>query len=191
MYKNLSLEDIEGEIWKDIKGYEGLYQVSNMGRVKGIERYVKTKNGIVRHKKEKILKQGISSRLQRKSLTVILSREGVQKTFSVHRLIAIAFIPNPENKPQVNHINENPLDNRLTNLEWVTAKENANHGTRNERMGKAHQKPVLQYNLQGELVKRWNSLTECYKNGFWHSSISKCCKGRQKTHKGYVWKYDE
>ena len=191
MYKNLSLEDIEGEIWKDIKGYEGLYQVSNMGRIKSIGRYVKKKNSIVQRKKEKILKQRVHTRCKYRELTIGLTKDGEIKTLSVHRLVALTFIPNSDNKPQVNHINENPLDNRIDNLEWVTAKENANYGNRNKKIGEANSRPVLQYNLQGELVKRWKSLTECENNGFWHSAISKCCRGQRKTHKGYIWKYDE
>lgn len=106
------------EIWKDIKEYEGIYQVSNLGRVKSLK-----------HSKEgKLLKGRVTGKGY---LSVALFRNSVRKSNSIHRLVAEAFIPNPENKPEVNHIDENKLNNDVSNLEWVTSKENSNHGTRN------------------------------------------------------------
>jgi hypothetical protein len=108
------------EVWKDVVGYEGLYQVSNLGRVKALERLVKN-NGSPQHKHEKILKYGKTGRY----LMVSLCKEGKVKAFTVHRLVAIAFIPNPKNKPNVDHIDTNCLNNCADNLRWVTQSENS------------------------------------------------------------------
>ena len=115
------------EIWKDIKGYEGLYQVSNLGRVKSIEKYFlrKYKNTIRPYSKPSKILKPFPTRTG--YLLVKLTKEKKEKSFQVHRLVAITFIPNPENKPQVNHINGVKTDNYITNLEWVTAKENTRH----------------------------------------------------------------
>lgn len=107
----------------------------------------------------------------------------------VHRLVATAFIPNPENKPQVNHVNEIKDDNRKENLEWCTPQENLNHGLRNRRATLSSSKTVYQYSLIGDFVKRWESGTYAQNFGFESSSISACCLGKLKTHKGYLWDY--
>lgn len=173
------------EIWKDIKDYEGLYQVSNLGRVKSLN---------YRHiGKERILKplKAING-----YLFVILYKDGKKDIFRVHRLVAETFIPNPENKPEVNHKSENKTDNRVENIEWIWHKDNCNHGTRNERVSKKLtngklSKPVLQFTLDGEFVREWPSTQECGRNGFIYQKISLCCRGKQKSHKGYKWKYKE
>lgn len=108
------------EIWKDIKGYEGLYQVSDLGRVKSFKR-----------DSERILKP-LTKTTGYKSVT-LSNKQVKHQSINVHRLVADAFIPNPDNKPQVNHIDEDKTNNMVSNLEWVTAKENANHGTAIER----------------------------------------------------------
>lgn len=164
------------EIWKNIKGYEGLYQVSSDGRVKSLK-----------WNKERILKPGI-----RKGgyLQVALCAGGKQKSLMVHRLVCEAFHDNPENKPEVNHINEIKTDNRACNLEWCTRIENMNHGTRNERSGKAQSKSVGQYTRDGELIKIWPSTIEAKRQaGFDCGHISRVANGERKTHKGFVWKY--
>ena len=111
------------EIWKDVQGYEGLYQVSNLGRVKSLGRFV-DKLKCHYWQEEKILKP-------RKNhygyLRFNLYKDGKTKTFSVHRLVAVAFIPNPENKPQIDHINADKTNNTVNNLRWVTCKENINN----------------------------------------------------------------
>lgn len=192
-YKNLSLEDIKDEVWKDIKGYEGSYQVSNMGRVKSFCR------------KTRILKP---QKTQDGYLQVCLCRDGKKKRLYVHRLVAGSFIPNLENKETINHINEIKTDNHVSNLEWMTRAENNNHGTHTERgvkkrkgrkqskewidkRAKGNSKPVLQFTLDGKLVKEWSSITEAGKSGFTPSNIIKCCRGKQKTSKGYIWKYKQ
>lgn len=182
------------EIFIDIKGYEGLYQISNLGRIKSLW-----------FGKEKILKGGKD---KDGYLKVILSREGKHKTYSVHRLVAEAFIPNTNNHPQVNHKNEDKTDNCVDNLEWCTQKYNVNYGTCQQRRAKNtdykaigrknaekllnrkdQSKTVLQYTKEGEFIRKWETLRECGRNGFKISNISSCCQGKRKTHKGFIWKY--
>ena len=177
------------EIWKDIKGYEGMYQVSNLGRVKSLEKTVAAKNGSKRTIRQRILKP----KTERNGyLRVPLNSKGKIKFFYVHRLVCKAFHENPKNKPEVNHINENKLDNRAYNLEWVTRKENCNHGTHNERVAKAQSKPVGQYTRDGKLIKVWQSAMEVQRQlGFSQSPISAVARGKRKTAYGYIWKYIE
>ena len=114
------------EIWKDIIGYEGLYQVSNLGRVKALAKTFKGGNGGVHYNPDKILKPAVVRGYSHTTLTV----GGKPKIFKTHRLVALAFLPNPETKKQVNHINGNKLNNHLSNLEWCTCGENHRHAYR-------------------------------------------------------------
>lgn len=181
------------EIWRPIKGYEGLYEVSNLGRVKSLKRIVKKWDGY-RTIPERILntiKKGKNGYLY-----VNLSKEGKHKTFIVHRLVAEAFISNSDNLPQVNHINEVKTDNRVENLEWCDRKYNCNYGKRNKIISEKNtngkcSKIVLQYTLDGEFVKEWQSTKECKRNGFNYGAVAACCRGERKTHKGFIWKYKE
>lgn len=111
------------ELWKTIEGFEGLYEVSNMGRIKALDRYV-INNGGLQHKAERILKQNIQ---KNKHCMVVLCKNGKTYPKLVHRLVAIAFIPNPQNKPVVDHIDTDPTNNKVENLRWTTVKENANN----------------------------------------------------------------
>lgn len=182
------------EIWKDIKGYEDWYQVSNFGRVKSLERTFIDKSGHKQHIKERIRKPSTD---KDGYLYVLLYKgSGKGRKFLVHRLVCGAFYENPKNKPQVNHINEDKADNRASNLEWVTAKENCNHGTRTARMAKAvaktKSKPVGQYTRDDKLIKIWQSTIEVQRQlGYYHSSIGAVARGERKTAYGYVWKYVE
>ena len=120
------------EVWKDIVGYENLYQISNLGNVKSVEKYV---NSCLKHntkikRKEKMLKQYNKSGY----LQVALSKNGIKMFFLVHRLVAQAFIPNPNNLPQINHKDENKQNNNINNLEWCDRKYNCNYGTRNSKI---------------------------------------------------------
>ncbi len=171
------------ENWVNIKYLEG-YQVSNLGRIKSLN-YLRTG-------KEQILKP---SKNKYGYLVVGLSKNGKTKTFYVHRLVWSAFNgPIPEGM-QINHKSEVKTDNRLENLELVTPKENCNWGTYNERMAKAKingktSKAVIQFDLNGKLIKEWISTNEIERQlGYIHSNISLCCNGKRKTAYGYVWKY--
>lgn len=119
---------------------------------------------------------------------ILTTKSNKQKRILLHRILALAFIPNPDNKPQVNHKDENKLNNDLSNLEWSTSKENANYGTRNKRLSKM----VSQNTLDGEKIKVWNSLTEIYdKTGFSKGNISTCCRGKSHQAYGYLWRYED
>ena len=175
------------EVWRDVKGYEGLYQVSSEGRVKSLERKFIDKIGRERSVKECILNPVID---RYGYLLVSLYAGGKQKNHTVHRLVCEAFHENPDNKPQVNHINEIKTDNRASNLEWATARENSNFGTRNERLGKARSKPVAQYAQDGELIKVWPSTMEVERQaGFSNGNISQAANGKYKHAYGFIWKY--
>ena len=192
LYKSLEQKEDkkEEEVWIDIKGYEGRYQVSNMGRIKRLERTFFDKSGHKQHLKERILDPCTD---QSGYLLVKLSNNNrKQKTLKVHRLVCSAFHKNFENKLEVNHINEDKLDNRACNLEWVTRKENCKHGTRTARIAKTQSKSVGQYTRDGELIKVWQSTIEVQRQlGFDQGSISKAARGNLKTAYGYVWKYIE
>ena len=162
------------EYWKPVVGYEGHYQVSNFGRVKSLK-----------FGKEKILKQYIRGGYY----YVCLSKNGIIKKYSVHRLVAQAFLDNPNNLPQINHKDENKTNNNVDNLEWCDAKYNTNFGTCIERRSKKKSKTVLQYTLDGKFVREWPSTMECERNGYIEQAISACCRGERKTHKGFIWRY--
>ena len=178
------------EEWRNIEKYEGSYQVSNEGRVKSIERKVPFRNSF-RTIKERILKL-IDDEDEYK--VVNLYKEGSKKMKKVHRLVADAFIPNPDKLPQVNHKDENHSNNNVDNLEWCDPPYNLNYGSRNARASQTSfngkkSKKVNQYTLEGEFVKEWPSMREAERNGFDATSISNCCLGKQQTHKGYKWSF--
>ena len=182
------MDNLEKEIWKDIKGFEGLYQVSNIGRVKSLERFRKGENDCLVLLKERILKQQISRGYYR----VQLCKNSIQKWYQVHRLVYEAFNGSITEGLQVNHINEIKTDNRLSNLNLMTCKENINYGTGIERRAKSKSKSVLQFDLNDNFIKEYPSAMQVEReNGFGHQNISKCCKGKYKTAYGYNWKYKE
>ena len=168
---------MEKEIWRNIKDYPD-YQVSNMGRVKSLK-----------FGKEKILK---NNKVSSGYLQVNLSKDGKQKTYYIHRLVATAFITNPNNLSEVNHKNEDKTDNRVENLEWCNSKYNLNYGTRTERITIANSIPILQFMKDGEFIKKWDSTAQverelCFNKG----NISKCCKGKLKSAYGFKWRYHQ
>lgn len=156
------------EEWRDIKGYEGHYQVSNLGRIKSLN-YRQTC-------KEKIMELGFHNRGY---LMAHLSKSGKQKNFFLHRLVAQTFIPNPYNLPQVNHKDENKSNNCVDNLEWCTAKYN-------QRYSRA--KKVCCYK-NNKLVKVYSAIRDVKKDGFKPQNVCKCCSGNRKSHHGFKWKY--
>ena len=161
------------EIWKDIKGYEGLYQISNFGNVKSL-------------RNNNILKPSNGEYKQ-----VTLCYKGERKTIAIHRLVASAFIENPFNKEQINHKDENKHNNNVNNLEWCTHKENMNYGTKQDKESKIKTKyNVLQYDLEGNLIKRWGNLREIIMNtNYKKSNIMYCCRNKYRTAYGYKWEY--
>lgn len=164
------------EIWCPIKGYEGIYEVSDQGRVRSLK-----------FGKERILKPG---RNPKGYILVHLYKNREKKWYLVHRLVALAFIPNPDNLPQVNHKDENPSNNKVENLEWCDCKYNNNYGTRNQRQAEKISKPVLQLTKSGELVREWKSTRDAERNlGFNHGNISSCCTGKCKSAYGFIWKF--
>lgn len=170
------------EEWKDIKGYEGLYQVSNLGRVKSLERV-----SIQKHKiKEKIRACNYD---KDKYLILNICKDRKTRTFKVHRLVAEAFIPNPDNLPEVNHKDEDKTNNKVDNLEWCNRKYNMNYGTIKQKFIEKRGKKVYQYDLQMNFIKKWNSTRECGKKGFFSSAVSACCLGKLKHYKGFIWSY--
>lgn len=176
---------MEQEIWKDIKGYEGLYQVSNLGRVKSLERNIKGRRGITR------IKEKILNLVQDKDgyFIVTLCNNGKQKTCKVHRLVGETFIKNPNNFPQINHKDENKQNNKVSNLEFCTQKYNTNYGTAIERRCKKTRKKVKQFDLQGNFINSFESVTKAEKSlGIKH--IYDCCNGKLKTCGGYIWRYE-
>ena len=154
---------------KDVVGYEGLYAVTSCGKVWS-------------YRNECFLKPKTRGRGY---LTVNLWKDGGFKTKRIHRLVAEAYIPNPDNLPQVNHRDENKTNNCLQNLEWCDASYNNNYGTRIEKI----KKPILQFTLDGEFVREWPSASDVSKEV--QSNIVTCLKGRYKTAYGFVWKYKE
>lgn len=183
------------EIWKDIQGYEGLYQVSNLGRIKSLDRYV------VRHRKGTTFKALIKGKFPSISLTkdgyekVTLCNKEKTITFRVHRLVAETFIPNPLNLPHVNHKDENKRNNHVENLEFCSIKYNCNYGNRNKKISSSRindpslSYKIYQYTLDKKLIKIWPSLCECERNGFHRCNIARVCNGEYKQHKGYIWSY--
>ena len=186
------------EQWKPIVGYEGLYEVSNLGRVKSVERTRKGKCGSTCRIKEKILKPTKNSGGYFK---VDLWKNNKRKACEVHRLVAEAFIPNPDPEKYgiINHKiegDEGKLINTVENLEWCDYDYNNNYGTGNERRAKALtnrsdlSKIVYQYNTTHELVKEWSSAHEIERQMGWSSgNISACCNGKKKSAYKYIWSH--
>lgn len=169
------------EIWRDIEGYESLYQVSNMGRVKSLG------NG-GSNSKERILK----AEKNHCYLRVSLSKEGKKKHYRVHRLVATAFIPNLDNLPQVNHIDENKTNNCAINLEWCSSEYNHNYGTHNKRVAESQTNDPKRSKrvLCIETGVIYPSTKQVERElGFANSNISAVCLGKRKRAYGYTWRF--
>lgn len=170
------------EIWKDVPNYQKLYQVSNYGNIRSLDHYSNNHHFY----KGRVLKPSADGKGY---LYVELYKNGHIKAFRVHRIVANVFLPNHDKKLQVNHLDENKKNNKVTNLEWCTAKQNSNYGTRNKRISIAESKKVKQLGKAGNLMKIWPSLSEAERHGFDHSYLSKCARGKVKLAYGYKWEY--
>lgn len=169
--------------WRPIAGYEGRYEVSSLGKVRSLDyRGVK---GWVKELSPTPNNKGY--------LQVSLFKKGKEPWHaSIHRLVAKAFMPNPHNYLEVNHIDEDKTNNCVTNLEWCTRKHNMNHGTVVKRSSENRSKSVEAIDpSSGIVIHRFISTSEAQRHGFASSHISNCCRGKEKTHKGFTWKYVE
>ena len=177
------------EVWKPIKGYEGIYEVSSYGRVRSLEHSISLRNQhgeYVRKLSERIIKQ----KRNRKDgyFNVTLCKRAEHSTAYVHRLVAQAFIPNPDNLPQVNHKDEDKTNNRVDNLEWCSAQYNTNYGTGHERMTEPRRVKVAMVDEQGNIIRKFESIKEASEQtGEARLTIIRQCK-REST-LGHVLKY--
>ena len=181
------------EIWKDVVGYEGYYKVSNLGNVYSFPRK-HTKGGLLKGKPDK-----------NNYLRVTLTKNSKQKLCGIHRLVAIAFLPNINNLPMINHKDENPKNNNVDNLEWCDAKYNNNYGTRNIKIGQKHKgkyvpkgddswnaRKIYQCDKNGNIIKKWNSIVGIERTtGYSATNIKYCLSGKQHYSYGFIWRYCE
>lgn len=164
------------EEWRDIQGYEGFYQISNLGRVKSF------RNG-----EEKILKFGGN----RGYRMVVFCVRGIRKTCTVHRLVAKAFVDNPNNYPCVNHIDEDKENNQAENLEWCTVAQNNKYGTRTERSSKTQSKPIIMIDDDNNIKTKFYGISQCSRvMGFSAGNIWAALNGKMQHCGGYRFKYD-
>lgn len=192
----------EQEIWKDVVGYEGLYQVSNLGRVKSIRGRRPSRDNPSNRKDVIMASHSGAARY----LGVSLRKEGNSRTKTVHRLVAQAFLPNPLGFPCVNHKDENPLNNRVENLEWCTQEYNANHGSANSKRSQSNSKhapyygkEICAFNKNGEFVGQYASAMDAAKELQIASTckraiirgINLCCLGKSASAYGFKWEYAE
>lgn len=197
-YKNLSINDLPNEIWKDVINFEGMYKISSLGRVKSLARKIEHHNNNTASAvpRDFILKQ----QLIRGYPKTVFSKDSKQHTFFVHRLVGTHWIPNPDNKPFINHKDCVKHNNIPENLEWCTQKENVNHAYANKLMPQFpalingyvyNVRKILQMDLNENIIKEWGSLSEAQKHfGFksWVFQDADWGKKEIKTYKGYKWK---
>lgn len=173
------------EEWRDVPGFEGLYLISNLGNVKSVERFKRNNAGT----------QFVNERIRVLTpdkdgyLKVCLSKDGKHYVKSVHRLVAEAFIPNPDNLPVINHKNEDKQDNRVTNLEWCTVQYNTCYGNGIKKMAIKQGRPVLQI-LNGRVIEEYYSTQEASRQtNIPQANIYKVCNCERKRAGGYEWRF--
>lgn len=168
-------------MWKDIEGYEGIYQISDSGEVKSLNYKRTGKEGLRALRKDK---DGY--------IIVDLLKENKSTTYKVHRLVAQAFLPNPDALPEVNHKDEDKTNNTVDNLEWCDRSYNINYGTAKDRAASKRSKTVLQYDLAGNFIAEFKSTREVERIlGINQVSVSQCCRGQIKKSHGFIWKYNQ
>ena len=192
----MGLNQMNKEIWKDVPGYEGIYQVSSYGRIKSLKRVIMRKDGKPYTQVEKILKPGTN---HKGYLGCSFRKNFVAKPVIVHRLVALAFIDNPNNLPQVNHKDGNKKNNRVENLEWITNYDNMQHsiitGIRNvkkitDNLKKVNSRKVNQYDSNGTFIKTWNSIKDIQMElKIPNQNICQVCQGKRKRAHNYIFKY--
>lgn len=182
------------EIWKPVPGYESLYEVSNFGRVRNTH-YWSSHHKLIERRAYRILKQETTHDGYKR---VVLTKCGESRHFSVHRLVGVAFIPNPDSLPQINHIDENPANNVVDNLEWCDEKQNCNHGQHRERISfrqtnnPYHSKTVNQFDMAGNFIRTFPSTREAERQtGIASEQISRVCLGKNQHAGGYHWEYTD
>ena len=186
------------EIWKPVVGYEGLYEVSNVGRVRSLPRDIIQSNGKKIRTKGKILILWLQNKGYKMTC---LRRDNRSKFKLVHQLVGKAFIPNPDNKPFIDHINGNRSDNRVENLRWCTAKENSNFELAKKHASDAirgktgvlcpNSKSVSQFTLDGKYIRTFGSGCEAEREtGIDQGRISLVCRGKRRQTGGYIWRYN-
>ena len=172
-----TIKSYSDELWKDVVGWEGLYQVSSFGRVKSFRR-----------KEPHLLSTCVGKHGYR--VVLLYNGNGQRKNERVHRLVAQAFIPNPNGYPYINHKDEDRTNNHVDNLEWCTAEYNSNYGTCKERIGLTNGIPVLKYDLEGNFISEYPTMTEAERNeGIDHTNICICCEGKISHCNNFIWIY--
>ena len=180
------------EIWKDIEGYEGLYQVSNLGRVKGSDKeYQYEMNGVLRmvHRKEHIMKP---QKYKNRNKIQLHDANGVIRTYRVATLVANAFIPNPDNKPEIDHIIPVCMGgtDAADNLRWVTSEENSQNPLSRKYNSNRQKKEIIQYSISGEFIKNWSSAKDAGEElDISRMRIGEVCRGKRKTAGGFIWRF--
>ena len=181
------------EEWRPVVGYEGLYEVSDWGNVRSLDVYLPSKGGSVALRRGRLMKQYLD---KDGYCRVGIHKNGKERTVGVHQLVALAFIPNPDNLPVIDHIDGHRDNNVVGNLRWFTV--TLNNSTEQARRKKSqgayrrrdNKKIIYQYTLDGELVAEYESTMEAERvNGYGRSALSRCALGKQATAYGYVWKY--
>ncbi len=180
---------MENEIWKDVVGYEGLYQVSNLGRVKSLDRVIIRKDG----RKDRIKGRMLKFYNNKGYLHVDICKNGAYKKCKVHRLVAETFIDNPMSLSFVNHIDENKSNNTVENLEWCTQSYNNSYGTAQSRAKETIRTKkgvgIDKRSLDGRFIKHYECTIDLLNDGYDRRAVYRCCKGITETHKGYKFSF--